>query len=49
MGLRALSLAGFLQSVRTPSKDNTINLNEKELLTELRKFREKVENSFVDN
>ncbi len=28
---------------------NTINLNERELLTELRKFREKVENSFVEN
>ena len=28
---------------------NTININEKELLLELRKFREKVENTFLDN
>ena len=28
---------------------NAIDLNERELLTELRKFREKVENSFLEN
>ena len=28
---------------------NSININERELLAELRKFREKVENSFVEN
>ena len=28
---------------------NKINVNERELLTELRKFREKIENSFLEN